>query len=123
MQPPSLRRISQVAITVDDIESAVSFYRDTLGLTFLFRAGPMAFFDCGGTRLLVSTENTTDTKTLLYFDVADIHAAWKDFAAKGVATEDVPHVIARMEDRDVWLATFRDPSGTLHHLVSEVARD
>ena len=31
-----------------DLPRALAFYRDTLGLPFLFSAGTMAFFDCGG---------------------------------------------------------------------------
>ena len=46
--------IGQLLIPVDDFEAGVAFYRDTLGLPFLFSAPPqMAFFQCGAVRLLV----------------------------------------------------------------------
>jgi len=47
-------QIGQIAITVKDVERAVHFYRDALGMRFLFQAGGLAFFDCGGVRLMLS---------------------------------------------------------------------
>jgi len=40
--------IGQIALTVTNLPRALQFYRDTLGLKFLFEASNMAFFDCGG---------------------------------------------------------------------------
>jgi len=113
-------RIGQVALTVDDLDRAVAYYRDVLKLKHLFSAGNMAFFDCGGTRILVGTENATPQKTHLYFEVADIHAAHDAMEQRGAVFEERPHMVAKLPDREVWIALFKDPAGTLHHLISEV---
>lgn len=118
--PTAPTRIGQIALTVDDLDRAVAYYRDVLRLKHLFSAGNMAFFDCGGTRLLVGTENPHAQKTFLYFEVADIHAAHDAMQQRGATFEERPHVIAKLPDREVWIALFKDPSGTMHHLISEV---
>ena len=69
-------RIGQIAVNVKDIDRAVAFYRDRLGLRFLFTAPPnMGFFDCGGVRLMlgVPTEPRFEhPSSILYFQVDDI---------------------------------------------------
>jgi methylmalonyl-CoA/ethylmalonyl-CoA epimerase len=116
----TLVRIAQVALTVRDIEQGIVFYRDALGLTFLFRTPTMAFFDCGGTRILIGTENATaQAGAFLYFAVDDITAAHKELVDAGVSFDEPPHMVAKLPDREVWLAVFRDPAGTIHHLMSE----
>ena len=49
----ALDRIGQIAINAKDIGRAVRFYRDTLGMRFLFEVSNLAFFDCGGVRLML----------------------------------------------------------------------
>lgn len=115
-------RIGQVTVTVKDLERAVAFYRDALGMRLLFRAPGMAFLECGGTRVLLGTENATGQAVLLYYFVDDITAAHARLAAAGAAFEEAPHLVAKLADRDVWLAAFRDAEGVVHHLMSEVAR-
>lgn len=122
----TLRRIGQIAVTVQDIERAVQFYGDTLGLRLLFRAPPgLAFFDCGGVRLMLSRpEGTAELKATapMYYVVDDIGAARGTLAARGVKFIQDPHVIARMPDHDLWLAFFNDSEGNLLALMSEVRR-
>ena len=45
--------IGQVAAPVKELNRALSFYKDTLGLPLLFNIDTMAFFDCDGVRLLL----------------------------------------------------------------------
>lgn len=122
MTSPLVTRLAQVALTVQDLPGALAFYRDRLGMRELFSTPAMAFLDCGGTRILLGTENASSQPTFLYFAVDDIQRAHEGLVAEGVAFESGPFVVARLEDRDVWLAAFRDPAGTLHHLLSEVKR-
>jgi catechol 2,3-dioxygenase-like lactoylglutathione lyase family enzyme len=49
-----IENIGQIAINTHDVERAIAFYRDTLGLEFLFQAGPLAFFMCGDVRIMLS---------------------------------------------------------------------
>jgi len=54
-QTLALSTIGQIAVVVHDVEKATGFYRDTLGMRFLFGAGPhLSFFDCDGIRLMLS---------------------------------------------------------------------
>jgi methylmalonyl-CoA/ethylmalonyl-CoA epimerase len=120
-----LRRIRQIAVIVRDLERAVAFYRDALGMTFLFRAPPgLAFFDCGGVRLMLSlAEGAGATaNSIIYYAVDDISAAHATLAGRGVRFVGEPHVIARMPDHDLWLAEFRDSEDNTLALMSEVPR-
>lgn len=122
---PMLRRLAQVAVNVHDIERATAWYRDQLGLRHLFSAGPLAFFDIGGTRLMLARPETPELDhpaSILYYDVADIATAHATLAARGVKFKGVPHVVARLAASDLWMAEFRDSEGNVLALQSEVAR-
>lgn|SRR5574341_316091 len=118
--------IGQIMVTAHDLERAVRFYRDTLGLTFLFQAPPrMAFFECGGVRLLVGEPDTAEIDhpaSLIYYTVPDIHAAHAALTAKGVVFINSPHEVAKLATTALWLADFRDSEGNILALMSEVAR-
>jgi methylmalonyl-CoA/ethylmalonyl-CoA epimerase len=117
----SQARIGQIAIVCQDVARATAFYRDTLGLRFLFSAGPqLSFFDCGGVRLMLSPAEGEATGTsVLYFFVSDIAAAARELAERGVPLVGEPHVIARMPDHELWLAEFKDSEGNVLALMEE----
>ncbi|HWA85103.1 MAG TPA: VOC family protein [Opitutus sp.] len=121
-----IERIGQIALVFKNLDGAVAFYRDTLGLRFLFSAGPrLAFFDCGGTMLMFSPAERPEfdhANNILYFNVADIAAAHAGLSAKGVRFESAPHVVARLPAYDLWLAEFRDPENNVLALRSEVRK-
>ena len=117
-----LKSIGQIAVPVKDINRAVSFYRDVLGLTLIFNTETMAFFDCNGVRLLLSlpeTEQFTNASSVLYFQVDDIHASYKELSEKGVPFTDKPHFIAKMGTMETWMVFFNDTEGNTHGLMSE----
>ncbi len=113
--------IGQIAIQADDMDAAVSFYRDALGLSFIaqFPTG-LAFFDCDGTRLMISAmeEGEGGTSTL-YFKVPDIQVGYEAFKSRGVVFEDPPHVVHSSGDYELWMAFFRDPAGNLMAIMDE----
>ena len=114
--------IQQIAVNVKDVERARAFYRDKLGIRHLFDGGPkLTFFDCGGVRLMVGIpeKEFEGASSILYFRVDDIRAAHRDMAAKGVKFRSDPHMVARLPDREVWLADFEDGEGNTHALMSE----
>lgn len=114
--------IAQIAFSVTDVARATAFYRDELGLRFLFSPSPqMAFFDCGGVRLLLGSEGGKPgaTGTFVYFKTADIRALHARLLQRGVTFDQVPHVVARMPGREIWLAVLRDPDNNVLHLMSE----
>jgi catechol 2,3-dioxygenase-like lactoylglutathione lyase family enzyme len=118
-----LSTIGQIAITVADVDRAIAFYRDTLGIPLLFQFPGMGFFDCGGVRLMLSKpEGTGPGNSVIYFKVADLDEAFRELGGRGVKFEQEPHIVARMPDHNLWMAFFRDPGGNLLGLMSEVAR-
>src|SRR5262245_30977463 len=107
MSATSLTSIRQIAIIIHDMKRAVAFYRDVLGLKFLFEAGPkLAFFECGGVRLMLAPpeQGFEHPSSILYYLVKDIKGAAKELVAKGAAGIGEPHLIAKMPDHDLWLA-------------------
>jgi len=117
-----LSRIHQISMRAHDVDRAVRFYRDTLGLPFLFAAPPrLAFFDCGGVRLMLSTpeQGFDHPGSVLYFAVEDIRQMHEALTSRGVAFRTAPHKIATLADREVWLADFEDSEGNTLALMSE----
>jgi methylmalonyl-CoA/ethylmalonyl-CoA epimerase len=119
-----LSTIGQIAVNVHDLPRAVAFYRDTLGMRLLFEAPPkMAFFDCGGVRLMLSLPETAEydhPASIIYYTVDDIQGAAAVLAARGVAFDSVPHLIAKLPHADLWMAFLRDVDGNPVGLMSEV---
>jgi len=118
--------VAQILIPVSDLEKAVPFYRDTLGLPFLFTAPPqMSFFQCGNVRLLVGvpTEGEGAQRgSAIYFKVADIKAVHAQLAERSVTFVAEPHLVHKAATYDLWLAEFKDPDGNTLALMSEVPK-
>ena len=118
-----LAQIGQVNMPVHDLDIAVRFYRDVLGIPFLFQVPQMAFFDCAGVRLLLSVPESPDDNhpgSVLYFMVADIQRSTAALRDRGVVFVAEPHLIAKMPDHDLWMAFFKDVDGNLLALMSEL---
>jgi predicted enzyme related to lactoylglutathione lyase len=118
--------IEQIAVTAHDIERAVAFYRDTLGMKHLFSVPPtLAFFDCNGIRLMLSLPPKPEfdhESSIIYFNVADIQGAYATLAARGVHFEEAPIFVADMVTYDLWLASFRDSENNLLALMAHVPK-
>jgi methylmalonyl-CoA/ethylmalonyl-CoA epimerase len=118
-------KVAQLLIPVEDFEKGVAFYRDVLGLRFLFAAPPqMAFFDCGGVRLLVGvvpSGQNPQRGSQIYFQVPDIHAVFAHLKGSGVRFIAEPHVVNRTPKSELWLSEFADPDGNQLALMSDVA--
>jgi len=119
-----LARIGQVAVPVSDVDRAIAFYRDTLGMRFLFQAPPgLGFFDCVGVRLMLDAPAKAQGDTyssVIYYEVPDLPAACETLAARGVVFEAEPRLIAKLPDHELWMAFFRDPDDNLLAPMSEV---
>jgi len=118
-----LSAIEQIAVNVQDLDRAVDFYRDKLGMKHLFSVPPnLAFFDCDGIRLMLSLPEKAaeGSSSVIYFKVADIQQAFKTLASRGVSFEGEAHLIARMPDHELWMAFFRYLDRNLLALMSEV---
>ena len=125
MSATTITSIAQIAINAHDLERATEFYRNRLGLKFLFQAGPrMSFFDCGGVRLMISLPETKELdhpSSIIYFKVGDIRQAHAELSGRGISFATDPHMIAKLPGREVWLAEFRDSENNVLALMSEVA--
>lgn len=123
---PTLSRIGQIFVNVHDLDRAIAFYRDTLGMKFLFQAPPaMAFFDCGGIRIMLGVPDRPDLAhpaSIIYYRVDDIEKIYEVFKARGVEFVAKPHLVAPMPTYDLWLADFHDSEGNLLALMSEVPK-
>jgi predicted enzyme related to lactoylglutathione lyase len=120
-----IRNIGQISIIVKDVERATAFYRDVLGLSLLFTVPSMAFFDCGGVRLMLGTASSPEydhPSSIFYFRVADIQAGYQRLIEHGVDIVAPPRLIAPMPTHDLWMTAFRDGEGNIHQLMSEVPR-
>ncbi len=118
-----IENIGQVAIRARNLEASVAFYRDKLGLDFLFDAGPLAFLMCGNVRLMLAVpenDSVDHPSSTLYFRVPDLQAAYAELGSRGVEFVDEPHLIAKLPDHELWMVFFRDPDGNLMGLMSEV---
>jgi len=117
-----LSQIGQIAMPVRDVEKAIAFYRDVLGMRFLFKAPPgLGFFDCAGVRLMLDGPAAAQAGrgSVLYYKVEDIEDAFATLAGRGVAFEGKPHLIAKMPDHELWMAFFRDGEGNTLALMHE----
>jgi len=119
-----LSKIRQVSMNARDLPRAVAFYRDRLGMRHLFDAGPtMSFFDCAGVRLMLAVADKPEFDhpgSILYFAVDDIRATHEALAARGVAFREAPNLVARLPDREVWMAFLSDSEGNTLAITSEV---
>lgn len=120
-----LSRIGQISIPVRNLEEAIEFYRDSLGLKYLFQVPNMAFFDCGGIRLMLGVpedEAFDHPGSIIYFKVDDILTSTEALREKGVNIVSEPALIAQMTDHDLWMSFFNDSQGNTLALMAEVAK-
>jgi catechol 2,3-dioxygenase-like lactoylglutathione lyase family enzyme len=120
-QPPKMGPIGQISRSVSNTPASETWYRDVLGLEHLYTFGPLAFFDCGGTRLMLSQEGGAKTESILYLRVPDIAAAHDALKRRGVKFTHAPHMIHRHADgTEEWMAFFEDPDARPLALMCQV---
>lgn len=123
--PIALSSIGQIAIIVHNLEKAVAYYRDTLGMKFLFEAPRMAFFDCGGIRLMLGLPESPEfdhPSSIIYFRVQNLQLTYDTFLKRGVNFVAKPHLVAPMPDHDLWMSFFKDPDNNFLALMSEIRK-
>jgi len=117
-----LNGVMQIAIPAKDIDRATAFYRDTLGFALLMNGPKMAFLECGGIRIYLDANpggTESGGNSLVYFRATNIERAHASFKKSGVVIHQVPHVIASLPDRDVWLMWIRDSESNLLGIMEE----
>ena len=119
----NISQIGQIGIPVRDLDRAVGFYRDVLGLPLLFQVPGLAFFQCGEVRLLLSApegEGAPTKASIIYYKVNDQQGAYSSLQQRGVKLLDEPHMIAKMTDHDLWMFFCEDSEGNMVGLMSEI---
>ncbi|MBC8089679.1 MAG: VOC family protein [Phycisphaerae bacterium] len=116
--------IGQLLVPVFNLDRATTFYRDTLGIPFLFSAPPqMSFFQAGNVRLLVGVPEGGGAglrSSMIYFRVDNIQSVHDTLVSRGVTFGAAPHLVHRAATFELWLADFHDPDGNPLALMSEV---
>jgi len=118
-----LSAVGQISVNAHDLARAEAFYRDVLGVQHLFTVPKMAFFECGGLRLMVALPERPEfdhPSSVIYFRVDDIGKAHDALVGRGIRFEAPPHLIARLDAREIWMAFFHDSEGNLLALMSEI---
>ncbi|WP_338101306.1 VOC family protein [Psychrobacillus vulpis] len=116
-------KLGQIAVNVENVERAVEFYREVLGLPLLFETNGLAFFQCDDTRLLLSrpeSEEFDHPSSVLYFQVDDLNVEVSRMKAAGAMFLDEPHQVGTMGNIEIWMAFFKDTEGNTHALMSEI---
>jgi methylmalonyl-CoA/ethylmalonyl-CoA epimerase len=121
MSSAVLGDIGQIAIVIKDLSRATAFYRDSLGLAFLFEAPGLAFFQAGSVRLMLSRAEDPEfdhPASILYFNVEDILEAHRTLTGKGVRFRQPPHAVHNAGDRSLWIADFEDSEQNIFALMA-----
>ncbi|MCA1065600.1 VOC family protein [Rossellomorea sp. AcN35-11] len=123
MEKGMISKVGQIGVPVKDINRALTFYQEQLGLTLLFNTDRMAFFECDGLRLMLTLpekEEFAHSSSVIYFKVNDIGETYERLAGQEVSFIDEPHVVAKMGDRETWMVFFKDTEDHTLALMSEV---
>lgn len=123
MSTNPIQKIGQIGIPVTDLERAIPFYQEQLGLPILFNTDTMAFFDCNGVRLLLSipeNEQFAHPSSVIYFQVERIKDKYRELLAKGVSFLDEPHIVAKIGQTETWMTFFKDTEDNTLAFISEV---
>ena len=120
----NLSHIGQIALPVSDVDRSEAFYEKVLRLPKLYRFGDLTFFDCAGVRLLLEKSASPDFRPqgCIYFRCADIALAVGELTGRGVSFTHKPHLIAKMDDHDLWMAFFTDPDGHMLAVMQEAPK-
>jgi methylmalonyl-CoA/ethylmalonyl-CoA epimerase len=119
----NLSQIGQIGRPVSDVDRSEAFYEKVVGLKKLFRFGDLTFFDCAGVRLLLEKDHgDIQPSGVIYFRCADIALAVAELEKRGAVFTSRPHLIAKMDDHDLWMAFFNDPDGHTLALMQEAPK-
>lgn len=120
-----LGRIGQIHVRARDVDRAVTFYKDTLGMKYLFQVPKMAFFQCGEVTIMLGVPEEAQfdhPASIIYYLVDDIQGIFETLSRRGVSFKGAPHLIHKAPDHDLWMAFFTDSEENMAALMSHVPR-
>ncbi|WP_371873278.1 VOC family protein [Lysinibacillus sp. Ag94] len=118
-----IQSVGQIGIPVKELDRAIYFYKEKLGLSLLFNTDSMAFFECNGLRLLLTLPEKDEfiySSSIIYFQVENLSMTYEDLVNKNVTFIDEPHVVAKMGQTETWMVFFKDTEDNTHAFMSEV---
>ncbi|WP_286230939.1 VOC family protein [Neobacillus mesonae] len=118
-----IQKVGQIGVPVKNLQRALYFYKEQLGLQLLFNTDTMVFFECGGLRLLLSLpeqEQYAHASSVVYFQVEDINASYEKLLEKEVEFLGEPHLVANVGQTETWMVFFKDTEDNTHALMSEI---
>jgi methylmalonyl-CoA/ethylmalonyl-CoA epimerase len=124
-QTKVIQKVGQIGVPVQNLERALEFYRDKLGLQLLFHTDRLALLQCDSVRILLSLpekEEFAQSSSVIYFQVEDLTKTYHDLKEKGVSFIDKPHIVGKMEQTEIWMAFFKDTEDHTHAFMSEVQK-
>ena len=123
MEMTMIQKVGQIGVPVKDLNRALDFYKEKLGLSLLFNTDSMAFFECNGLRLMLSLPEKDEfahSSSVIYFQVTNIKDTYERLVGKEVIFIDEPHVVAKMGQTETWMVFFKDTEDNTHAFMSEV---
>ncbi|AUD21348.1 hypothetical protein BC30090_p1081 (plasmid) [Bacillus cereus] len=123
METTMIQKVGQIGVPVKDLDKAITFYKEKLGLSLLFNTDNIAFFECNGLRLFLSLpekEEFAQSSSVIYFQVEKIKETYEDLLSKEIVFIDEPHIVAKMGQTETWMTFFKDTEGNTHALMSEI---
>jgi methylmalonyl-CoA/ethylmalonyl-CoA epimerase len=123
MKTNVIQKVGQIGVPVQNLERALAFYQDTLGLQLLFNTDRLAFLQCEGFRIFLSLpekEEFSQSSSVIYFQVEELTKVYNELKEKGVSFIDEPHIVGKMGSTEIWMAFFNDTENNTHAFMSEV---
>jgi len=118
-----ITELGQLAVTVENVKESLHFYKDVLGLDFLFSPSEnLAFLQCGPTRIMLSTPQgagEVGKNSIPYFKVSGIETFYNNAITQGAVKEREPQLAAQMPDHELWIGFLKDPDGNLVGIMEE----
>ncbi|WP_114571970.1 VOC family protein [Exiguobacterium flavidum] len=115
-----IQKIGQIAVPVKELDRAIAFYEEELGLPLLFRTETLGFLDCAGVRLILSVPESEAFahSSILYLTVADVAATYSEKGAT-IRFTDEPHTVAKVGTTEMRMVFFEDSEGNTLAFMSE----
>ncbi|WP_427110276.1 VOC family protein [Lysinibacillus xylanilyticus] len=123
MKNKTIKKIGQIGVPVKDLNRAIDFYKEKLGLSLLFNTNNMAFFECNGLRLMLTLPEKEEfalLSSVIYYEVSNIKDTYERLLGKEITFIDEPHVVAKMGQTETWMVFFKDTEDNTLALMSEV---
>lgn len=115
-------QLRRVILRVSDMDEALAFWGERVGLDVVFRSPAFSFLDAGGTEVVLNAVSDVPPPGLteLVLEVDDVRAGHAALAARGVPFEVDLRPVTSDGGRELLASHFRDLDGNLASLTGWV---